>query len=55
MKAPTRPPRGEENAIRMASSPSGNWWGLRLDYAESQQNLELGVANSMQSNKEKAI
>ena len=23
MKAPTRPPRGEENAIRMASFPSG--------------------------------
>ena len=54
MKAPTRPPRGEET-IRMAPSPRGNWWGLRLDYAESQQNLELGVANSKQSNKEKAI
>ena len=55
MKAPTRPPRGEENAIRMASSPRGSWRGLRLDYAESQWNLSLGVANSMQSNKEKAI
>ena len=27
MKAPTRPPRGEENAIRMASSPSGELVG----------------------------
>jgi|GEM_PF-4048017 hypothetical protein len=37
MKAPTRPPRGEENAIRMAS-PQGVE-GLLLNCAESQQNL----------------
>ena len=31
MKAPTRPPRGEENAIRMASSPLGELEGASLE------------------------
>ena len=30
MKAPTRPPRGEENAIQMVHSPSGELEGASI-------------------------